>query len=79
MSNQVEIPELGFVALMRFAWRQLTSMRTALILLMMLGVAAIPGSLVPQRTSNPIAVRDFFEKNPSLSIWYDRFSLFDVY
>lgn len=79
MSNQVEIPELGFVALMRFAWRQLTSMRTALILLMMLGVAAIPGSLVPQRTSNPIAVRDFFEQNPSLSIWYDRFSLFDVY
>ena len=79
MSNNVEIPELGFFALMRFAWRQLTSMRTALILLMMLGIAAIPGSLIPQRTSNLMAVRDFFENHPTLSIWYDRFSLFDVY
>lgn len=79
MSNNVEIPELGFFALMRFAWRQLTSMRTALILLMMLGIAAVPGSLIPQRTSNLIAVRDFFENHPTLSIWYDRFSLFDVY
>ena len=79
MSKSVEIPELGFVGLARFAWRQLTSMRTALILLMMLGIAAVPGSLVPQRTSNPIGVRNFFDQNPSLSIWYDRFYLFDVY
>ena len=78
MSN-VEIPELGFTALLRFAWRQLTSMRTALILLMMLGIGAIPGSLVPQRTTNPMAVRDFFSKNPDLARWYERFSLFDVY
>jgi cytochrome c biogenesis protein len=79
MSEKVEIPELGLIGLARFAWRQLTSMRTALILLMMLGLAAIPGSLIPQRTSNPIAVRDFLEQNPGLSIWYERFSLFDVY
>jgi cytochrome c biogenesis protein len=79
MSNQVEIPELGLLGLARFAWRQLTSMRTALILLMMLGFAAIPGSLIPQRSSNQIAVTDFFKNHPSLSIWYDRLSLFDVY
>ncbi|MBP7903295.1 MAG: cytochrome c biogenesis protein ResB [Candidatus Planktophila sp.] len=79
MSKNVELPELGLVGLARFAWRQLTSMRTALILLMMLGVASVPGSLVPQRTSNPIGVRNFFDQNPSLSIWYDRFYLFDVY
>ena len=79
MSEKVEIPELGLVGLARFAWRQLTSMRTALILLMLLGVAAIPGSLVPQRTSNPIAVRDFFDAYPERAPWYDRFSLFDVY
>jgi hypothetical protein len=29
MSNEVEVPELGFTGLVRFAWRQLTSMRTA--------------------------------------------------
>jgi cytochrome c biogenesis protein len=79
MSNSVELPELGFFALIRFAWRQLTSMRTALILLMMLGLAAIPGSVIPQRTSNPMAVNDFFENHPTVSIWYDRLSLFDVY
>lgn len=79
MSEKIEIPELGLVGLARFAWRQLTSMRTALILLMMLGLAAIPGSLIPQRTSNPIAVRDFLEQKPGLSLWYERFSLFDVY
>lgn len=79
MTNQVEIPELGFIGLLRFAWRQLTSMRTALILLMLMGVAAIPGSLIPQRITNPMAVRDFFTNNPGLSIWYDRLSLFDVY
>jgi cytochrome c biogenesis protein len=79
MSEKIEIPELGLVGLLRFAWRQLTSMRTALILLLMLGIASIPGSLIPQRTSNPIAVRDFLEAHPERSIWYERFSLFDVY
>ena len=79
MSEQRELPELGFLALSRFAWRQLTSMRTALILLLLLGVAAIPGSLIPQRPLNPMAVRDFYRSNPELAPWYDRASLFDVY
>ena len=77
--STTEIPELGFAGLARFVWRQLTSMRTALILLMMMGIAAIPGSVIPQRSTNPIAVQDFFTNKPSLAIWYDRFSLFDVY
>jgi cytochrome c biogenesis protein len=79
MSNNVEIPELGLIGLLRFAWRQLTSMRTALILLMMLGIAAVPGSVIPQRTSNPIAVRDFFTQHPGTAPFYDKLSLFDVY
>lgn len=79
MSNKVEVPEIGFVALLRFGWRQLTSMRTALILLMLLGIAAIPGSLIPQRITNPIAVRDFYINDPNMALWYDRFYLFDVY
>ena len=56
MSNQVQIPELDGTSLARYLWRQLTSMRTALILLLLLGVAAIPGSLFPQRTQNPMQV-----------------------
>ncbi|MSX70823.1 MAG: cytochrome c biogenesis protein, partial [Actinobacteria bacterium] len=72
-------PEIGTVGLFRFAWRQLTSMRTALVLLMMLGVAAIPGSFIPQRSQNPMAVSAMFTDSPAKALWYERFSLFDVY
>ena len=64
---------------LRWCWRQLTSMRTALILLLLLGIAAIPGSLFPQRSQNPIQVKQYFSDNPTLAIWLDRFSLFNVY
>lgn len=77
--SETQIPELGAVGLARFMWRQLTSMRTALTLLMLLGLASIPGSFIPQRTQNPMAVNARFESNRSLAIWMDRFSLFDVY
>jgi cytochrome c biogenesis protein len=79
MSNEVDIPELGATGLARFAWRQLTSMRTALILLMMLGIAAVPGSLIPQRSQNPMAVRQYFIDSPELAKWIDRLSGFEVY
>ena len=79
MSNQSDLPELGLISLFRFAWRQLTSMRTALILLLLLGVASIPGSLIPQRPQNPMKVQDYFANDPTLSSWMNRFSLFDVY
>ncbi len=73
------MPELGSIGLLRFAWRQLTSMRTALILLMLLGVAAIPGSLIPQRTQDPMAVTAYFKCSPGVAKWLDQLSLFDVY
>ena len=71
--------ELGFVGGLRYLWRQLTSMRTALILLLLTALAAIPGSLIPQRTNGPIPVRDFFDKNPELAKYLDKFWMFDVY
>ncbi len=64
---------------LRWCWRQLTSMRTALILLLLLGIAAIPGSLFPQRTQNPLQVKQYFIDNPSLAPWLDHFSFFEVY
>ena len=79
MNNRTEIPELGLVSLFRFAWRQLTSMRTALMLLLLLAIASVPGSLIPQRTQSPMRVQDYFTKDPGLARWMDRFSLFDVY
>ena len=73
-----EIP-LGAIPLLRWTWRQLTSMRTALILLMLLGIASIPGSLFPQRTQNPMKVRDYLASHGSFGTWLDRFKFFDVY
>ena len=64
---------------LRWCWRQLTSMRTALILLLLLGIAAIPGSLFPQRTQNPLQVKQYFIDNPSLAPWLDRLSFFEVF
>jgi cytochrome c biogenesis protein len=54
-------------------------MRTALILLLLLGLASIPGSVFPQRTQSPLKVREYFENNPSGAKLMDRFFLFDVY
>lgn len=70
---------LSVAEALRIAWAQLTSMRTALLLLFVLAIVAIPGSLIPQRTTSPLRVRDFARENPELAVWYDRFGLFDVY
>jgi cytochrome c biogenesis protein len=63
-ASGVQQPRLGPVGWLRFLWRQLTSMRTALILLLLLALAAVPGSLVPQRTSDPNGVIQFQQQNP---------------
>ena len=60
-------------------WRRLTAMRTAIILLFLLAVAAIPGSLLPQRSLSQSAVREYFGEHPELAPVLDRFYLFDVF
>jgi len=67
------------VELGRWVWRQLTSMRVALFLLFLLAVAAVPGSIVPQREANPLAAADWAERNPGLATWAERLGLFDLY
>nr|WP_245928989.1 cytochrome c biogenesis protein ResB [Murinocardiopsis flavida] len=54
-------------------------MRTALVLLFLLAIGAIPGSLLPQRTVSVEQVQNYFVENPDLAPWLDRFALFDVY
>jgi cytochrome c biogenesis protein len=66
-------------ALLRNSWRQLTSMRTALVLLFLLAVAAIPGSVLPQRAVNIERVADYFAAHPELAPFLDRLDMFDVY
>ncbi|EEP72807.1 resB family protein [Micromonospora sp. ATCC 39149] len=64
---------------MRNSWRQLTSMRTALILLFLLAVAAIPGSVLPQRGVNPENVNKYFVDHPDLAPRLDRIGAFEVF
>ena len=66
-------------ALLRNSWRQLTSMRTALVLLFLLAVAAIPGSVLPQRAVNAENVSKYFAAHPRLAPFLDRLGGFDVY
>lgn len=63
----------------RWSWRQLTSMRVALILLFLLALAAIPGSVIPQNSVDALAVENFRRENEGLAEIYDRLQLFDVY
>ncbi|HEV2890890.1 MAG TPA: cytochrome c biogenesis protein ResB [Frankiaceae bacterium] len=72
-------PRVGPGAAMRRAWRTWTSMRTALLLLFLLAVAAVPGSLLPQRSLNPSGVAGYYGDHPSLAPWLDRLYAFDVY
>ncbi|MFT4219216.1 MAG: cytochrome c biogenesis protein ResB [Microbacterium sp.] len=72
-------PALGLVGWLRWAWRQLTSMRTALVLLLLLAIAAVPGSIFPQRSADPNGVTQWQADNPDLFPVLDRLGLFDVY
>lgn len=72
-------PSLGLRGTLRWLWTQLTSMRTALVLLFALAVAAVPGSLIPQRDVSPIRVSDFITDHPTLGPIYDKVGLFNVF
>ena len=63
----------------RYWWRQLTSMRTALILLFLLALASVPGSLLPQRNLSPSKVRQYLTAHPDLGPWLSRLGFFNVF
>lgn len=79
VDSDVQQPALGVVGWLRWGWRQLTSMRTALVLLLLLAIAAVPGSIVPQRSADPNGVTQYFVDNPDLAPVLDTLQLFDVY
>jgi cytochrome c biogenesis protein len=54
-------------------------MRTALVLLLLLAVATVPGSLFPQRAVDRGAVTAYLVENPGTGEWLDRLGFFDVY
>src|SRR5664279_6385660 len=77
--SEVTLPALGPVGMLRWAWRQLTSMRTALFLLLLLAIAAVPGSIWPQRNIDASRVADYLVRHRSTGPWLDRLGFFDVY
>jgi cytochrome c biogenesis protein len=70
---------LSTAPLARSGWRHLTSMRTALLLLTLLALAAIPGTVLPQRGLNPVKVDTFLANHPHIGPLFDELSLFDVF
>jgi cytochrome c biogenesis protein len=70
---------LGVAGWLRWIWRQLTSMRTALILLFLLALASVPGSVLPQEGIDPSAVSQYYAAHPGLAPILDKLSLFSVF
>ena len=64
---------------LRLAWREYRSMRTALVLLVVLAAASILGSLFPQEGVSPQRVDQYFLDHPALAPVMDRLGLFDVF
>jgi len=69
----------GVVSWLRWIWRQLTSMRTALVLLFLLALASIPGSVLPQQGVDPAAVSQYYAAHPALAPFLAKLSGFDVF
>lgn len=64
---------------MRNTWRALTSMGTALVLLFLLALGAIPGALLPQRSLNAAKVDEYLATHPTIGPWLDRLQAFQVF
>jgi cytochrome c biogenesis protein len=67
------------LAYARNTWRTLTSMGTALVLLFLLALGAVPGALLPQRSLNEAKVAQYVAEHPTIGPWLDRLQAFDVF
>src|SRR5690242_9599077 len=72
-------PLLRLLALVRNTWRTLTSMGTALVLLFLLALGAIPGALLPQRSLNESKVEQYLVEHPTIGPLLDRVQAFEVF
>jgi cytochrome c biogenesis protein len=70
---------MALLARVRNTWRSLTSMGTALVLLFLLALGAIPGALLPQRSLNAGKVNDYLAAHPVIGPWLDALQAFDVF
>ncbi|GAB2760913.1 cytochrome c biogenesis protein ResB [Amycolatopsis magusensis] len=74
-----ETPLRRAFAFVRNTWRGLTSMRTALILLFLLALAALPGALLPQRALNAPKTEEYITNHGWWGELLDATQFFEVY
>lgn len=67
------------VGWLRAGWRALTSMGTALVLLFLLALAAVPGALLPQRSLNDAKVEQYIADHTIIGPWLNRLQFFEVF
>lgn len=84
LSTQPERPAapqqgIGFSGWLRWAWRQLTSMRVALLLLFLLALGSVPGSVLPQRGTDAVRVQEYIKDHHFWGTLFDKVGLFDVF
>lgn len=72
-------PSLSVIGWARWFWRQLTSMRVALILLFLLSLGSIPGSLIPQNSVDELKVQAYKDSHETWTPVLEKLQLFDVY
>lgn len=77
--DAIAVPTLGALGMLRWTWRQLTSMRIALVLLFLLSLAAIPGSILPQQEIDPSKVITFYQSHKTWAPILNDLRLFDVF
>src|SRR6202044_2855783 len=64
---------------LKWAWRQLTSMRIALVLLFLLALGSVPGSILPQEGTDAAGVQQYFTSHPALAPLLSHLGLFNVF
>lgn len=79
MSSSASSPTMTLRQSAALVWRTLRSMRTALVLLLLLALAAVAGSLVPQVGVSDARIAAMFRDHPLRANLYGRAGLFDVY
>ncbi len=69
----------GALAFLRNIWRQLTSMRTALVLLFLLALASLPGALLPQWSLNTSKTAQYIVDHGSWGRLLNTLGFFQVF
>src|ERR1700712_2205873 len=72
-------PIRGALAFLRNIWRQLTSMRTALVLLFLLALASLPGALLPQWSLNTSKTAQYIVDHGSWGELLNHLGFFEVF